>query len=51
MICFSCQENEAVRGEEFCTECKKDISLFSGDYSLLHPNETSEEFDDHEDYD
>jgi hypothetical protein len=37
-----------------CPECRKEIRKareeLEGDYSPLHPNETVQEFEDHEDY-
>ena len=31
-----------------CIDCRDGFALFIGDYSLLHPDETDEEYYDHE---
>ncbi|MEA3304455.1 MAG: hypothetical protein U9Q15_01675 [Patescibacteria group bacterium] len=32
-----------------CKECKEENTIEDSDYSFMHPNETQEEFYDHED--
>ncbi len=55
-ICFA--EFDGEPGQEVCDLCGEKLdheedllSLFRGDYNLLHPNETDEEFWEHEDCD
>ena len=33
---------------DVCEECQEQLEAFSGDYNELHPDETEEEFDEHE---
>lgn len=47
-ICECCGEEFYAEEEgKACDDCREQVELFSGDYNLLHPDETEEEFDDH----
>lgn len=47
-LCIVCEEVEVEEEGEKCESCEEG-SFFVGDGSLLHPDETEDEFWDHED--
>ncbi len=48
-VCEYCgEEFYTDTDSEACGDCREQLGLFSGDYNLLHPDETDEEFCDHE---
>lgn len=48
-MCECCGEKfYADTDSEVCNDCREQLGLFSGDHNLPHPDETDEEFYDHE---
>lgn len=42
-------EIKILENTEMCSDCNDELDAFRGDYCDLHPEETEEEFWDHED--
>lgn len=43
------EEMIEIEDLDVCPECARGIADFEGDFNLFHPDETEEEFSDHED--
>jgi hypothetical protein len=51
-ICWHCEKrfDDGGTGVDICPKCDDDLEHFVGDYNDLHPDETEEEFWEHEDH-